>query len=628
MLPMFNKQTPYMSFKRILLLPAIILFFITACQPVQGPHTRPQPTQIDTLAAEQEGDFARAATEYLALANTAEGEKQALLLLRAARLFWQVEQTENSQQALTQLNDALLSPQHQFDASILRAELALNDNQGEAALKAVANIDEEILSAGDSEQLYQIKIDAYALTENWLEKANTHLKLDTLLAEQTALETNRAALWQTLLKLTPQALDLFNPGIPPADDSGWFALAYAIKAYKTNPEALEVALEDWRRSYPNHPADPDLYENVVTAGTRLPQQIGDIAVLLPASGPYADVAQAIKEGIISAHYASGSNARLHFLDITTDEFSGQSNVIDRYNEAVSRGASIVIGPLQKASVDALSTQTDLPIPVLALNRIDIRLSRPNLFQFGLAPEDDAVASAHFARQQGYQRAVTLSPQGDWGDRVSTAFVNAWREVGGSVLYRASYNESDNDFRDTLIPLMGLDASEQRYASLKSTLGRSLDFEPRRRQDIDFVFMVAKPLKARQLVPQLKFHRSGQLPLIATSHTYTGQSDPQQDIDLNNLYIPDIPWMFTQHAEQDPVYQAIQAQSNGNFGGLLRLYAMGADAYRLIPELNRLSRDPESIYQGATGSLSINEQGQIERDMPWAQFKQGELELIQ
>ena len=220
MLPMFNKQTPYMSFKRILLLPAIILFFITACQPVQGPHTRPQPTQIDTLAAEQEGDFARAAAEYLALANTAEGEKQALLLLRAARLFWQVEQTENSQQALTQLNDALLSPQHQFDASILRAELALNDNQGEAALKAVANIDEEMLSAGDSEQLYQIKVDAYALTENWLEKANTHLKLDTLLAEQTALETNRAALWQTLLKLTPQALDLFNPGIPPADDSG------------------------------------------------------------------------------------------------------------------------------------------------------------------------------------------------------------------------------------------------------------------------------------------------------------------------------------------------------------------------------------------------------------------------
>jgi len=627
MLPMFTTQTPDMTFKRILLLPAIILLFLTACQPVHGPHTRTQPTQIDTLPAEQEGDFGKAAAQYIALATKTEGEEQALLLLRAARLYWQIEQTENSQQALAQLNDALLSPQHQFEASILRAELALYENQGEAALKAVANIDENSLSASDRQQLYQINIDAYALTENWLEKANTHLKLDKLLADQDALETNRDVLWQTLLKLTPQALDLFNPGIPPADDSGWFALAYAIKAYKTNPEALEVALEDWRRSYPNHPADPVLYEDVVTTGTRLPVQIGDIAVLLPASGPYVEVARAIKEGIIAAHYASGSNARLHFLDINTDEYSGRSNVLEQYNEAVSRGASIVIGPLQKASVDTLSTGSDLPIPVLALNRIDDRLSRPNLFQFGLAPEDDAVASAKFARQQGYQQAVILAPQGDWGDRVSNAFNKAWREVGGSVLSRATYNESENDFRNSLIPLMGLDASEQRYNSLKSTLGRSLDFEPRRRQDIDFLFMVAKPLKARQLVPQLKFHRSGQLPLIATSHSYTGQPDPQQDIDLNNLYIPDIPWMFAQQAEQDPAYQALQAQSGGNFGGLLRLYAMGADAYRLVPELNQLSRNPEIHYQGATGTLSINERGQIERSMPWAQFKQGELELI-
>lgn len=628
MLPMFKTQTSYMTFKRILLLPAIILLLMTACQPVQGPHTRPQSAQIETLPSEQSGDLGKAATEYMALAANAEGEKQALYYLRAAHLYWQLEQVDNSKQALAQLDKKLLSTSQQFEASILGAKLALYENQGDAALKAVETIDEMSLSASDRQQLFQIKVDAYALTENWLEKANTHIKLDKILAEQTALENNREALWQALMQLTPQALDLFNPGIPPAEDSGWFALAYAIKAYKTNQEALEVALEDWRRSYPNHPADPNLYEDVVTSGTRLPEQISDIAVLLPGSGPYVEVARAIKEGIIAAHYASGSSARLHFLDINTDEYSDRSNVLEQYDEAVSRNASIVIGPLQKASVDALSTRSELPIPVLALNRIDERLSRPNLFQFGLAPEDDATASASFARQQGYQRAVILAPRSDWGDRVSNAFANAWRETGGTVLYRATYEEAENDFRDTLIPLMGLDESEQRYKSLKNTLGRSLDFEPQRRQDIDFLFMVAKPLKARQLVPQLKFHRSGQLPLIATSHVYTGQPDPQQDIDLNDLYIPDIPWMFADKANQDPAYQALQSQSGGNFGGLLRLYAMGADAYRLVPELNVLSRDPEMQYQGATGDLSINELGQVERNMPWARFKQGELELIQ
>lgn len=617
-----------MTFRRILLLPAIILLLMTACQPVQGPHTRVQPAQIETLPSEQSGELGKAANEYMALAAETKGEKQALYYLRAARLYWQIEQIDNSKQALTQLDKKQLSTSQQFEASILDAKLALYENQGDAALKAVETIDETNLSASDRQQLFQIKIDAYALTENWLEKANTHIKLDKILAEQTALDNNREALWQALMQLTSQALDLFNPGIPPAEDSGWFALAYAIKAYKTNPEALEVALEDWRRSYPNHPADPDLYEGVVTSGTRLPDQISDIAVLLPGSGPYVEVARAIEEGIIAAHYASGSSARLHFLDINTDEYSDRTNVLEQYDEAVSRGASIVIGPLQKASVDVLSTRSELPIPVLALNRIDERLSRPNLFQFGLAPEDDAAASASFARQQGYRRAVILAPRSDWGDRVSNAFANAWRETGGTVLYRATYEEAENDFRDTLIPLMGLDESEQRYKSLKSTLGRSLDFEPQRRQDIDFLFMVAKPLKARQLVPQLKFHRSGQLPLIATSHVYTGQPDPQQDIDLNDLYIPDIPWMFANKANQDPAYQALQSQSGGNFGDLLRLYAMGADAYRLVPELNVLSRDPELQYQGATGDLSINELGQVERNMPWARFKQGELELIQ
>lgn len=628
LLPMFKTQKPNMTFRRIFLLPAIILLFMTACQPVQGPHTRPQPVQIETLPAEQSGDFSAAADEYLALASEAEGEQQALYYLRAAKLYWQLELTDKTKQALSQLNSQLLSPPKKFDAAIMQAELAIFDNQGETALQATADIDENSLSASDRQRLFQIRINAYTLTENWLEKANTHLKLDKLLASQDALETNRGALWQALMQLTPQALDLFNPGIPPAEDAGWFALAYAIKAYKANPEALEVALEDWRRSYPNHPADPALYEGVISAGTRLPVQIRDIAVLLPGSGPYVEVAQAIKEGIISAHYASGSNARLHFLDINTDEYSGRSNVVEQYNEAVSRGASIVIGPLQKASVDALSTSSDLPVPVLALNRIDERLSRPNLFQFGLAPEDDAVASADFARQQGYQRAVILAPQGDWGNRVSTAFEQAWREAGGTVLYRASYDESENDFRNTLVPLMGLDASEQRYSSLKRVVGRSLDFEPRRRQDIDFVFMVAKPLKARQLVPQLKFHRSGQLPLVATSHAYTGQPDPQQDIDLNGLHIPDIPWMFADNTTADPAYQALQSQSGGNFGGLLRLYAMGADAYRLVPELNVLSRDPDKQYQGATGALSINELGQVKRSMPWAKFTQGELKLIQ
>lgn len=628
MLPMLTTQTPAMPSIRTLLFPVVIALILTACQPVQGPLSRSQPTQIKTVTAETEGQYEQAAEEYLQLATKHEGERQSLYLLRAAELFWQTSRVEQAEQALKQIDHSVLSQDKRFDAASLGAEVALFNSQGEAALDALSPLTESELSSEQRLEWLQLRADAYTLTSNWLEKANAHLQLERLLKEDAAISSNREALWQALMQMTPQALDLYNPGYPPADNSGWFALAYAIKAYQDRPETLQVALEDWRRSYPNHPADPALYEQAVTAsrsnGQQLPQQINDIAVLLPLDGPFVDAAKAIKQGIIAAHYASGSSARLHFLDVTSDVVSGSSNVRQQYDEAVARGASVVIGPLQKASVDALAVLPELPVPVLALNRIDERMSRPNLYQFGLAPEDDAVAIADHARRQGHQFAVVLTPRGEWGDRVGQAFRDAWREQGGSVISQASYSESENDFRDTLIPLMGLDASEQRYRALKNVVGRNLDFEPRRRQDIDFVFILARPLKARQLVPQFKFHRSGSLPLFATSHAYTGHADPQQDIDLNDLYITDIPWMFASDNNQDPAYQALQGQSQA-MGGLLRLYAMGVDAYRLLPELNQLSTDNTLVYQGATGQLSVNELGQVQREMQWGRFSQGSLQ---
>lgn len=627
MLPMLTTQTSAMPFTRLLLLPFAIVLLLTACQPVQGPLSRTQPTEIKTVTAETEGQYVQAAEEYLQLASKYEGERQSLYLLRAAELFWQTSQVEQAGQALAQIDPSALSQDKRFDAAKLGAEVALFNSQGDNALTALATLNESELSSSQRQEWLQLRADAYTLTGNWLEKVNAHLQLERLLKDNEAISRNREALWQSLMQMTPQALDLYNPGYPPADDSGWFALAYAVKAYQDRAETLQVALEDWRRSYPNHPADPALYEQTVQASTRqLPQQINDIAVLLPADGPFVDAAKAIKQGIIAAHYASGSSAKLHFLDVNTDSVSGLSNVTRQYEEAMARGASVVIGPLQKASVDALATLPELPVPVLALNRIDERMSRPNLYQFGLAPEDDALAIADYARRQGYQHAVVLSPRGDWGDRVGLAFREAWREQGGNVISQASYSESENDFRDTLIPLLGIDASESRYRALKNVVGRSLEFEPRRRQDIDFVVILARPLKARQLVPQLKFHRSGTLPLFATSHAYTGHADPQQDIDLNELLITDIPWMFTSESNQDPAYQAMQGQTQ-TMGGLLRLYAMGVDAYRLLPELNQLSTDNSRAYEGATGRLSLNELGQVQREMQWGRFRQGSLQPL-
>ena len=482
------------------------------------------------------------------------------------------------------------------------------------------------ISASQKQEILELKIQAYGLTNNWLEQANSHILLDPLLTEAEQVQ-NHQSLWQALMSLTPQALDLFNPSMPPAIDSGWFALAYLVKNYRANPEAFIVALEDWQRNYPNHPAEPALYQQSLDSGTRLPQQITDIAVLLPETGPYKEAAEAVKRGILAAHFTSKSATRLHFYAVDTDKQTGLSNVLQQYQRAVDLHANLVIGPLDKESLDVLANTNNLSIPVLALNRLTTSAAKQNLFQFGLAPEDEAIAVANYAKRMNYQRVLVLAPNNEWGARIATAFNTQWLDNDGVLLHQANYDSNQNDFAKTIKPLLGLDASEQRELLLTQRLGIPLEFEARRRQDIDFIFVVAKPLKARQLVPQLKFHRSGNLPIMATSHAYEGYDNSQQNIDLNKLVISDMPWVFSDIAQSDSTYIALRNASPEHFAQFVRLYALGADAYHLIPELNQLRRSPELSMRGATGELSIDQAGLVNRKPNWATFNNGLITLI-
>jgi outer membrane PBP1 activator LpoA protein len=576
------------------------------------------------VEAEQAGDYLSAAQHYLELAKSNKGKQQAYYYLRAAQAYFQLNDFNAVTTTLANIDNGLLTENQLFEISMIEATMALNNSQPEQGVAALSSYDLNNLTANQKKSMLELRIKAYTATQNWLEKANSHLALANLLTDSVEQDNNQQGLWQALMQLTPHALDLFNPGIPPAVDSGWFALAYAVRTYQTNPDALVVAIEDWQRVYPNHPANPDFYKALLKTGTRLPTTLNDIAVLLPTKGPYAQVADAIKQGIIAAHFNAGSSARLHFFATDSDERSGQSNVWQQYQAAVDLNANLVIGPLDKTSVQILADAETLPVPVLALNRLNDPIQKQNLFQFGLAPEDDAIAAANFALSKQYQRAAIITPRGEWGKRVADAFSEQWLDNGGTLLNEAFYDESQSDFSAVIKPLFSLDSSKQREQSLKQALGRSIESEPRRRQDIDFLFLVARPLKARQLLPQLKFHRSGQLPVLSTSHAYSGQENSQQDIDLNGLMINDIPWVFNDIALVDPTYISLKNTNSANFEQFVRLYALGVDAYKLIPELNAMSRSSELKFNGATGVLSIDETGLLNRETRWAKFNNGKI----
>ncbi|WP_296590602.1 penicillin-binding protein activator [Methylophaga sp.] len=605
----------------------LVLLALTACQPISM-DTKPSAPEMTALIseAEKQGDYAVAAEDYLAQAAESEGALKSAFQYRAAMMQYELGELAEADALLAETNLEQLSPREQLTANLLRADIALLNLDGQQALTHLDKIDFDSANEIQQKRILELRITAYDLTENSLEKALAHIKLDPMLPESEK-ENNRLALWQTLLKMTPQALDLYNPGQPPAEDSGWFALAYAFKAYENNPEAMEVAIEDWQYSYPNHPADIEQLKKSIKTPLRLPQQLDLIGILLPDSGPAANAAQAIRQGIIAAHFNARSNVRLQFYDVQTGNNPDSNNVISQYDKAVADGANIVIGPLDKTSVELLAAHDALTIPVLALNRINEDFEQNNFFQFALAPEDDARNQAEYANKMGYKRAIVLSPRNDWGDRVAEAFTNEWRNSGGQLVTHAKYNETENDYSHILTPILGVDSSVQRYQNLRRTLGKPLEFEPRRRQDVDFLFMVGRPLKARQLLTQLRFHRSGKLPILATSHAYGGEANAQQDIDLNGLIFTDIPWMFTEQSQQDPAYAAVRRQATGDIGSFVRLAALGVDAYRMIPFLTAMSGSEDEKYNGATGILTINEQGQIERTMSFATIRNGLIEPL-
>ncbi|MDH3280705.1 MAG: penicillin-binding protein activator, partial [Gammaproteobacteria bacterium] len=159
--------------------------------------------------------------------------------------------------------------------------------------------------------------------------------------------------------------------------------------------------------------------------------------------------------------------------------------------------------------------------------------------------------------------------------------------------------------------------------LANRLGVTLKFQARRRQDIDCIFVAARAAEARLLKPQINYFRAHDVPVYATSHVYAAQPDPVNDADLNGIVFGDMPWLLlddrAMRARRDSLPQQVSAYKNTP---LDRLYALGMDAYTIVPSLAYLRSNPVSQISGATARLNVTRSGHINRRLTWARFENG------
>ena len=147
---------------------------------------------------------------------------------------------------------------------------------------------------------------------------------------------------------------------------------------------------------------------------------------------------------------------------------------------------------------------------------------------------------------------------------------------------------------------------------------SLEFEPRSRRDIDFIYMPSYSHQARQLKPLLAFHYAGDIPVYSTSQVYNGKSD-QNLSDLNGIKFATLPWFFSDGAYEKSLIESY----SDNTSSLQHFYAMGVDAYHIYPRLEQLKQIEQAQFYGQTGKLSIVEGNIIFREQSWAEIRNGE-----
>jgi outer membrane PBP1 activator LpoA protein len=171
-------------------------------------------------------------------------------------------------------------------------------------------------------------------------------------------------------------------------------------------------------------------------------------------------------------------------------------------------------------------------------------------------------------------------------------------------------------------MLNLDDSKARQQKLTRHLGTNLEFEPRRRQDVDFIFLIASSRQARLIRPQLRFYRASSLPVYTTSRVYSGQPDAGKDSDMNGIIFCDMPWTLESGGNADHLQQNINTAWPANASRYRRLYALGIDAYRLTPYLGELGNNMFGAYHGVTGNLSLGARGHINRSLRCAEFSRG------
>lgn len=563
----------------------------------------------NAVASAQSGDLGAAASDRL----------------RAGQILVDNGQLTTAERVFSDIKPTHLTESERIRYSLAYSDLALTVGEYYIAKRVLDEPSvEALLPAMSAEQKQRWRTNragTYTLTGEPILAIGEYMAMTPLLTNAQEQQANSDQIWLLLMTLPDKTLSALSQKEPDPTLRGWYTLAALSKNNQANLEQQLTQVTAWQQQWRGHPAanyppqDLQLLERLVL------EQPRHVALLLPLTGKLASAGKAVRDGFMAAYYSAKTagqqtpTVRVYNTD--------QADINAVYQTAVAAGAETVIGPLQKDLIQTLNSATQLPVPTLSLNYVLGESNQTdNLYQFGLAPEDEARQIAERAWRDGHRHAMVLSSDRAWGQRSAAAFIEAWRALGGHVAVFSEFSLQRN-FSKVVERSLLVDRSKQRAYAIENMMGIDMVTQPRSRGDIDMVFMIAQPEDARQLKPTLAFHYAGNIPVYATSHLFNPDAGRSANSDLNGIRFTSLPWNFGfAQYEHDQLAQWLPNQRS-----LQNLQALGVDAYRLYPRVLQFKQISHSRYYGATGELYLTPEGRIARRQSLAIIKRGEAELL-
>ena len=518
------------------------------------------------------------------IGQTQKIEDQQTYKLLAARVLVTENKVPQAQALLNELST--LNPDQLLDKSLIEAHIAAVQGNNQHAEDLLRRVDLTQLSSSQVGRYYAVKARIAENKNAIIDAVKARIQIDQVLTDVPRKQENNDRTW-ALLRQANRGLLNNTPDEGNLALAGWLALARAYNDNLSQPTQLSQALQNWKLAYPNHSASY-LFPTELQGLFNFQQtSLSQVALLLPLSGNGQILGNTIKSGFDAA---KGDNTAVQVQVYDTVA----TPINDIIAQAKQAGVRAIIGPLLKQNVDSVLNNPSAiqGMDVLALNSTPNARAIGQVCYYGLSPEDEAESAANKMWKDGIQAPMVAVPQNDLGQRTATAFNIRWQQLSGTDANIKYYNQTG----DVGVALQG--------------------------QNVQGLYVVAKSEELTD-VKSVIDNSGSNIKLYASSRSNSSNNGPEYRLLMNGLQFSDIPFFKDTNSAQ---YQKIATNTNGDYS-LMRLYAMGADAWLLISHFNELRQVPGYQIDGLTGKLSAGPNCNIERDMTWFQYQNGGIQVL-